>query len=148
MGEQHRMRVLITGVDADGRSCVVGTEEHELSGNPDHPGFWSAEIARLLASPPPRPPGRGSFLEIGLGVGEVGWHVIDYSPSLAYEVHHTDTVDLDLVLEGSIELTLDDGVHVLQTGDGVVMNGVDHAWRSGLDGCRLNVIQIGTPPPA
>jgi quercetin dioxygenase-like cupin family protein len=62
-------------------------------------------------------------------------------------MHHTDTVDIDIVLDGSIELTLDDGVHVLQAGDGAVIRGVDHAWRAGSEGARLSVIFIGTPPP-
>jgi hypothetical protein len=28
----------------------------------------------------------------------------------------------------------------------VVMTGVDHAWKAGPDGCRINAILIGTPP--
>jgi quercetin dioxygenase-like cupin family protein len=62
-------------------------------------------------------------------------------------MHHTDTVDFDTVLSGSVELTLGDGMHQLAAGDSVVMTGVDHAWRAGPEGCRLNVMSIGVLPP-
>jgi hypothetical protein len=52
-----------------------------------------------------------------------------------------------MLLEGSLELTLDDGRHSLEPGDVVVLNGVDHLWTAGPEGCRLNVVAIGTPPP-
>jgi uncharacterized cupin superfamily protein len=44
------------------------------------------------------------------------------------EMHHSDSVDFSIVLEGTVDLILDDGTHRLGPGDGVVMNGVDHAW--------------------
>jgi quercetin dioxygenase-like cupin family protein len=62
-------------------------------------------------------------------------------------VHHADTLDLETVLTGSVDLLLDDGVHHLEEGDMVVMTGVDHAWKAGPDGCRINAILIGTATP-
>jgi hypothetical protein len=62
-------------------------------------------------------------------------------------IHHTDTVDLDLVVTGSIDLLLDDGAHHLDTGDCVVITGVDHGWRAGAEGCTLSVVLLGTPLP-
>ncbi len=45
--------------------------------------------------------------------------------------HVTDTVDIDVILAGSIQLELDDGVKLdLVTGDIVVMNGTIHAWHN------------------
>jgi quercetin dioxygenase-like cupin family protein len=73
--------------------------------------------------------------------------VIDYEPNAVFSMHHTDSVDFDLLLQGSLELTLGDGIHRLEPGDCVVMTGVDHAWRAGPDGCRLSVTAIGTPAP-
>jgi len=58
-----------------------------------------------------------------------------------------DTLDLETVLTGSVDLLLDDGVHHLEEGDMVVMTGVDHAWKAGPDGCRINAILIGTATP-
>ena len=61
--------------------------------------------------------------------------------------HHTDTVDVGFLLEGSIELILDDGDHLLRAGDSFVLNGNDHSWRVGPEGCRICSASIGTPPP-
>jgi quercetin dioxygenase-like cupin family protein len=147
VAEQHEMRVLITGVDAEGRSCVVGEERVVLGSDPASSGFWFGSLFETTSAPPPaRPPGRGEDLDIGLAPGVVRWQVIDYPEGPSYPVHHTDSVDLDIVLEGTIELTLDDGVHVLQVGEGAVINGVDHTWAGGPGGARLSAICIGTPP--
>jgi quercetin dioxygenase-like cupin family protein len=61
-------------------------------------------------------------------------------------MHRTDTLDFAVILEGSVELTLDDGVHPLLPGDCVVVQGVDHAWRAGEQGCVLCGINLGTAP--
>jgi hypothetical protein len=46
-------------------------------------------------------------------------------------MHTTDTVDLDLVLAGEIDLELDDGAEVhLRHGDCVIQNGTRHAWHN------------------
>jgi quercetin dioxygenase-like cupin family protein len=52
-------------------------------------------------------------------------------------------VDFDSILGGSLELILDDGVHILQAGDCVIINGIDHAWRAGPDGCTMAVLMLG-----
>jgi quercetin dioxygenase-like cupin family protein len=74
------------------------------------------------------------------------WVVAEWVPGFEYGMHHTDTIDFDVVLAGSVELTLDDGVHPMGVGDCVVVTGVDHAWRAGPDGCTLSVLSLGTPP--
>jgi mannose-6-phosphate isomerase-like protein (cupin superfamily) len=46
-------------------------------------------------------------------------------------MHTTDTVDLDLVLSGEMDLELDDGAEVhLAPGDCVIQNGTRHAWHN------------------
>jgi quercetin dioxygenase-like cupin family protein len=62
-------------------------------------------------------------------------------------MHYTDTVDFDVVLSGSVESILDDGAHLLTVGDSAVVTGVDHGWRAGPEGCRLNLMTIGVSPP-
>jgi quercetin dioxygenase-like cupin family protein len=149
MAEHHDVRVLITGVDADGRSCVTGAEWVTLGSVAASAGFWFGTAVETATTPPqPRPSGRAPHLEVGLAPGLVRWQLIDYAPGQSYPMHHTDTVDFDVVLAGSIELTLDDGSHVLRTGDGAVITGVDHAWAAGPDGARLSVIFVGSPPPS
>lgn len=46
-------------------------------------------------------------------------------------MHTTDTVDFEVVLEGTVVLELDDGAEVtLQPGDTVVQNGTRHRWKN------------------
>ena len=141
------MRRLVTGVDGTGRSCVV--EEADLAFPEAMPGIGLETMCATTESPPPpRPEGHAGFLDLGIAPGLVRWMVLEYGPGMTFDLHHTDTLDFDIVLAGSVELTLDDGVHELRPGDCVVMTGVDHGWRAGRDGCRLSVVAIGTPPPS
>ncbi len=46
-------------------------------------------------------------------------------------MHTTDTVDLDLIIAGEVDLELDAGAEVhLRPGDCVVQNGTRHAWHN------------------
>lgn len=46
-------------------------------------------------------------------------------------MHTTDTVDLDLIITGELDLELDDGAEVhLGPGDCVIQNGTRHAWHN------------------
>ena len=46
-------------------------------------------------------------------------------------MHTTDTIDFEVVLEGTIVLELEDGAEVtLHAGDTVVQNGTRHRWRN------------------
>jgi mannose-6-phosphate isomerase-like protein (cupin superfamily) len=139
------MRRLITGVDEAGRSRVVNEDEVTFAEATPGTG-WSLAYQTQESPPPSRPPGRGDFLAVAPAPGLVSWNLIEWQPDLAWPMHHTDSIDFDLVLSGSVELILDDGSHVLGPGDCVVIAGVDHAWRVGPDGCRLNAILLGTPP--
>jgi mannose-6-phosphate isomerase-like protein (cupin superfamily) len=64
--------------------------------------------------------------------------------------HKTDSVDVDIVLAGSIVLELDDEEVALATGDVVVLNGSGHAWRNDADETAviLSVITGATRVPA
>jgi hypothetical protein len=97
--------------------------------------------------PPPRPPGRGDRLEIVSGPGIARWSFVEFPPDVTTPFHHTDSVDFDVILDGRVDLVLDDGVHPLGVGDAVVMNGVDHGWTTHDEGCRMSVVVVGTPPP-
>lgn len=49
-------------------------------------------------------------------------------------MHTTDTIDFEVVLEGTVVLELDDGATVtLHPGDTVVQNGTRHRWHNGGD---------------
>ena len=141
------MKTLITGVDAEGRSCVVSQDDLALDRLA--PGFAMAIPYATTTSPPPeRPTGAAPLIEQGIAPGLTRWMVVELGPGSESPMHHTDTLDLQTVLSGSVDLVLDDGAHRLEQGDLVVLTGVDHAWRGGPDGCVLTAVLIGTPPPA
>jgi hypothetical protein len=141
------VRLLITGVDEHGRSCVVEDRvPSEVPFGPD--GISVAIAARTESCPPPsRPPGHGERVPSAATPGTAGWNFIQFPAHTSTAIHHTDSVDFDVVLEGSIDLILDDGAHRLGRGDGVVINGVDHGWQTAESDCRLSVVVIATPPP-
>ncbi len=142
-------RLLITGVDAEGRSCAVGDDAVTLQAAAGVEGI----LFSVLYSTPSLPSistggGRvAGLLDLVVPAGAMRWAVIDYAPGAEFSMHHTDTVDLDVVLSGSVDLILDDGEHPLSSGDSVVVTGVDHAWRAGSEGCRLSGVTIGATPP-
>ena len=98
------------------------------------------------APPPSRPAGRAQFHDLEVGPGLAKWVVLEFELGSAFPMHHTDTIDFDTVLSGSIE-TLDDCDHVLNASDCVLMTGIDHAWATGPGGCQLSVVALGTPAP-
>jgi mannose-6-phosphate isomerase-like protein (cupin superfamily) len=58
--------------------------------------------------------------------------------------HRTTTVDYVVVLDGPVELVLDDGSVEVQPGDCVVQRGTNHAWRNhGTAPIRLLTTMIG-----
>jgi mannose-6-phosphate isomerase-like protein (cupin superfamily) len=60
-------------------------------------------------------------------------------------MHTTDTIDFEVVLEGTVILELDDGAEVtLRAGDTVVQNGTRHRWRNpGTTTARLALFVVG-----
>ena len=60
--------------------------------------------------------------------------------------HRTPTVDYVYVLDGPVELVLDDGSVVVGPGDCVVQRGTNHAWRNhGDQPIRLLCVMVGVP---
>ena len=139
------MRQLITGIDADGRSCVV--TEHVIE---PKTGDKSRNIDSFITTEnpaPPRPPSNGEFVDLGVPVGTMRMMLTQWTSDFSYGMHHTDTIDFDAVLEGSCTLILEDGPHMLEPGNIAVIMGVDHAWEAGPEGTTIRFIFLGTPPP-
>ena len=147
------MRKLITGVDADGRSCLLEVVEVTPAPVDGH----GVNIERIFATtespPPPGAQALGPNVDVGLAPGILRWIVVDHPPegerdpnATARKIHHTNTLEFVFVHEGSGEMLLEDGPHPVGPGDLIVMPGVDHAMRPGPDGCRLVVMSVGTTP--
>lgn len=72
------------------------------------------EGARILGS---APPARGSRFA-----------VIDFPPGNKAHMHRTETIDYVIVLEGEIEMDMDNSTVKLSAGDVMVQRGTNHAW--------------------
>jgi quercetin dioxygenase-like cupin family protein len=143
------MRLLVTGVDAAGRSCAVQDDPVALQGDASLNGMLFSMLYATPSLPSIDDGGRlADKLDLVLPAGSLRWTMIEYAPGAEFSPHHTDTIDFDVVLSGSVELILDDGGHLLEVGDSAVTTGVDHGWRAGPQGCRLDVLTIGASPPA
>ena len=143
------MRLLVTGVDTSGHSCAAQDGLVALQGDAGLGGLLYSVLYATLSLPSISTGGGrvADTLDLGVPAGALRWAVIEYAPGAGFSMHHTDTVDFDVVLSGSVDLILDDGAHPLAPGDNVVVTGVDHAWRAGPDGCRLSIVTIGASPP-
>jgi quercetin dioxygenase-like cupin family protein len=126
-------RRIVTGHDDAGRSIVLadgpapartiaatGVTFHEVWATADAPAPIAAvEPVELADGPLMVQPGeRGTIV-----------HLVDMPPGSSAPMHRTKTVDYGIVLEGEIDLELDDGSEThLGPGDLVVQRGTAHAW--------------------
>lgn len=139
------MRCFVTGVDGQGRSCVIS--QREVAFADVAPGLSLDTLFRTTESPPaPRLEGRADLVDLAVGPGLCSWSLWHFEAGSEVRMHHSDTVDFDVILDGSIDLILDDGAHVLRAGDCVVVTGIDHAWSAGANGCITAALALGTPP--
>ena len=54
--------------------------------------------------------------------------VIDFPPGNHPHMHRTETIDYVIVIEGEIEMDMDDSTVKLKAGDIMVQRGTNHAW--------------------
>jgi hypothetical protein len=104
-------RLVITGVDAAGRSCAV----HDGLVAPQGDGSPQGLRYSVLYAAPSLPAiatggGRiGGFLDLVVPPGALRRTLVEYAPGAEFPMHHTNTVDFDAVVSGSVDLILDDG---------------------------------------
>lgn len=140
-------RRYVTGVDAEGRSCLVDIGEIPASARWKDEGaegydFWV--VPRLPAAlheasnPSPEyesgnqaPPG-----------GLIG-RLITWAPGFSYPMHETPTLDFILVVSGQLELGLDTGGCLLGPGDVLIQRHTLHRWHNpGPGPCTFAVIMM------
>ena len=106
--------------------------------------------AREIGVPPPPggsifrvvdfPPERGSRSREAV-LKEMG--VADHGAARHYGMHRTRSVDYAVVLEGEIDMLLDDSEVHLEAGDVLVQQGTNHAWvNRGTKPCRIAFVLI------
>ena len=168
------VRRIVTGHRPDGRSTVVADApapnvKQRNAGNAStllwvsetSPANLSGNGDRDIVVPPPR---RGSIFRIAEFPPHTGGEVRDNEtvlrdfgigpdvkrghPPRHPAIHRTRSLDYIIVLEGEIDLLLDDGEVRLAAGDVVVQRATNHAWiNRGSTVCRLGMVFIDAEEP-
>jgi hypothetical protein len=139
------MRSLIAGTDDTGRSCIV--TELPIKDYDVHRSGPSAriDVFKLAETPAPAPLStRAAYHDTGLAPGHMDVCVLQMPASIEHRYHYTDTLNLHVIVAGSVEVLLDDGPHQLDMGDSLVLPPVDHGWRAGPNGCTQTIMNLGT----
>ena len=127
------MQHVVTGLNAEGKSCVVSRREIDTD-----PATGPFEIIASSDELPPRLPEtlveQAAAADVGIDQRGTKWLIVKWQPGIEAFFHRTDTLDYDIVLSGQVTLILEDGEVDLHPGDSVVIPGVLHSWRSGPDG--------------
>src|SRR6185503_14497844 len=170
------IRRVVTGHGADGRSTVLvegqaPNVKQRRAGNastllwvtdecPADVSGSADKAAREIGVPPPRRGSTFRIAEFPAHTGDVrdneavlrdfgiGADVARGHPPRHPAIHRTRTLDYVVVLEGEIDLLLDDGEVRLAAGDVVIQRGTNHAWiNRGSRVCRLAMVFIDAEEP-
>jgi mannose-6-phosphate isomerase-like protein (cupin superfamily) len=131
----------LTGLDERGRS-------HVAERRPLVPGAKPQEALRFDTPIPtvPEGPAETVLLESPTAPGGAMYNVYTWREGQRTRMHRTTTIDLDVVLQGSINMELETETVTLHAGDCVVLPGVAHAWISSAEGAVvLYGLHAGTP---
>jgi quercetin dioxygenase-like cupin family protein len=176
--ELKSTRRIVTGHDAQGKAVVLFDAElqpkQRSAGSNGMTLFWvtsespadvggSTDRAQTQVGVPP--PANGTvfrivdFAPLPPHAGPVDHHQILVSMGIDpatqgharhANTHRTRTIDYALVLDGEIDMLLDDTEIHVKAGDVVVQQATNHAWvNNGTKPCRIAFILIdGKTPPA
>lgn len=119
--------------------------------------------ARQMGVPPPEggtafrivefPPFKPELLQTSADTARKDWGMQGHAlPGMAPRhpfIHRTRTVDYIVVLEGEIDMLLDEGEVHLRAGDTLIQRGTNHAWiNRGTAPCKVAIIFIDAAEPA
>ena len=82
------------------------------------------------------------LVDIGLAPGDVEQRIVRWMPGQSASLHHTHSIDVDVILSGSIDLVLRETALPLTEGDMLIVDGVVHGWTAGPEGCVMSVTLI------
>lgn len=122
-------RRVVTGINAEGKSCVI------VDGPMVPLGMGSGGLAWRSAALPMDNSGTADVTADGFGFdlmhsGGSVFMVMDFPAESQAFWHATDTTEYLVMISGEIVLELEDGEAHLKAGDVCVTRGVVHSWRN------------------
>lgn len=142
MSAEQRYRRIVTGLDADGKSCIA-IDGPLLPLSHTNAMVWRTETVPADNSGTADCPGGPFSFEMMHGGGSL-FMVNEYQPGVQAYWHATDTIDYIVMLKGEVTIQLEAGEARLKAGDVLVDRGVIHSWRN--DGPDVAVAAIVTSP--
>jgi quercetin dioxygenase-like cupin family protein len=139
---------VVTGHDAQGRAVFrsedISPTRMIPSGDASFLLIWTTET--VPADNNDETDGRLRDAGLTLNHGSV-IRIVDMLPGKQSPMHRTNSIDYGIVLEGEIELELDDGAkRTVRHGGIVVQRGTNHLWRNTTDRvCRIAFVLIEAP---
>jgi quercetin dioxygenase-like cupin family protein len=139
---------VVTGHNAHGRAVFKSEDVTPTrmipSGDASFLLIWTTET--VPADNNDETDGRLRDAGLTLNQGSV-IRVVDMLPGKASPMHRTNSIDYGIVLEGEIELELEDGAkRTVRQGGIIVQRGTNHLWRNTTDKvCRIAFILIEAP---
>lgn len=171
-----KVRRIVTGVNAAGRSCIVSDTQFPAGevapGQPVRVGLWqtaAAPASNVAGDPAPDgvimrtpPDHRGGTVVRITDIVPDSQHAYDAENLRARRCkttpdrsarhpgfHATDTVDYAICLEGEVWAVLDEGETLMRPGDVLIQRGTYHAWSNRTDRvARMAFILIDAEPLA
>jgi mannose-6-phosphate isomerase-like protein (cupin superfamily) len=97
------------------------------------PGGFRVQVCEFPAAGAEKPEPHGEWPAHGTPIARFG-----------AGLHHTNSVDIMVVMEGEVGLQVDDGAEVtLRAGDVLIQNGATHVWKLRSVPCRICMIAQG-----
>jgi quercetin dioxygenase-like cupin family protein len=137
------IRRVVTTHDAQGKAIVMIDEVAQGDGTTQ---IWQTDAVPVDnndQTDPGQLPGGRRTIPTGCAL-----RYADYPPHYKSAMHSTQTLDYAFVIDGLMDMELDDGVVVnLKTGDVVVQRGTNHRWMNNSDRpCRMAFVMIPAAP--
>jgi quercetin dioxygenase-like cupin family protein len=139
---------VVTGHDANGRAVFrsedVTPTKMVPSGDAAFLLVWTTDT--VPADNNDETDGRDRDAGLTLNQGSV-IRIVDMLPGKQSPMHRTNSIDYGIVIEGEIELELDDGAkRTVRQGGIIVQRGTNHLWRNTSNKlCRIAFILIEAP---
>lgn len=129
------MKYVLIGLNDDGLSTVTESLEIASSNADSGKPVTLASVAGIIENHRELRPGRyiandrSGYVDLHVPARGNTFSLVHFDHTMSNGVmHHTDTIDFDVVVEGPVDLLLEDGSVRLDPGDCVCIPGLAHAW--------------------
>ena len=158
MNDAHKghkpIRRIITGHDEKGSARVIIDGEAMNIRTAAVPGQFSTLMWCTDSMPCDMPVGEkaedmgGRILGTYPPVNGTRFMIAEYPPGVTGKMHRTETIDYIIVLDGEIDMELDEGrMTNLKRGDVMIQRGTYHSWiNRSSETCRMAFVLIDARP--